>query len=86
MPEVPVEVLAAAQTVGRWCKEQNIKDWAIGDCASRPQLERLHDALTRIRTEDLSRFDCILIAAEAQGLFDSAQRHGINPATRSGVR
>jgi len=31
--------------------------------------DRLNAALTRIRTEDLSRFDCTLIAAEAQGLL-----------------
>ena len=30
---------------------------------------RLDAALTRIRTEDLSRFDCTLVAAEAQGLI-----------------
>lgn len=65
----PDEIIEAAHTVGRWMAEQNIKEWALGPCASRDKSERLDAALTRIRTEDLSRFDCILIAAEAQGLI-----------------
>ena len=67
--EVPEEILQAAHTVGRWMTEQNIKEWAIGPCASREKSERLDAALTRIRTEDMSRFDCTLLAAEAQGLI-----------------
>ena len=31
--------------------------------------QRLDSTLTRIRTEDLSRFDCTLLAAQAQGLL-----------------
>lgn len=33
------------------------------------KIEKLESALTRIRTENLSRFDCTLLAAEAQGLI-----------------
>jgi len=37
--------------------------------ALRARVEELEAALTRIRTEDLSRFDCTLVAAKAQGLI-----------------
>ena len=37
--------------------------------ASEARVAELEAVLTRIRTENLSRFDCTLLAAQAQGLL-----------------
>lgn len=36
----PPEIIAAAEAVGRWFAERNIKSWELGPCASRDELER----------------------------------------------
>ncbi len=46
----PPELIAAAFEIGRWFEERNIKDWALGPCASRAQLEELQFILDDLTT------------------------------------
>lgn len=50
------------------CTQCGLNAVLRGDPRDR-RIAELDAALTRIRTEDLSRFDCTLIAAKAQGLI-----------------
>ena len=56
------------------CRHGNIRSAEpCRDCderdALRARVAELEAVLTRIRTENLSRFDCTLLAAQAQGLL-----------------
>lgn len=38
----PAEVIAAAELVGRWFGERNVKDWKLGLCQARNDSVTLH--------------------------------------------
>lgn len=72
----PLEVVAAAELVGRYFAERNVKHWQLGPCASRAAHDELVEALRSLETaatKAAGATDPLSIEVSLHGLFGPAR-------------
>lgn len=52
MLDVPFNLVLAAENIGAWFTENNIKHWSLGPCASREEKEYLEHVIAQLEAEN----------------------------------